>query len=319
MFSSYFPWQFSLKHPNLIDIEKKGLYAFSCYDPYLEKLFLNSIPRNVHPSDKWKVLAPEELTISWIENNILAQDFFLGEQKIKVLNAQEISTDVQDFIQERDFDWGENTCLLLFRKDNKFLEKIKKDKSSIVYKIKEPRFWEGPELLNYLCDITKVSLKNNVKNYILENIANTPKDFIIALKELRFTNVDPYKLSVNDVDKILKKNKLDFFHQAKLWGEKNEKLFFEKILIVSGRDVSFIKFFNSMQSHIIKVLSAKSFLKNKVKMSQYDNLILTHSRTWQEKDLLRELSFFGKCELEAKKNPQELLHLLRKKTLLKRR
>lgn len=314
MFSSFFPWEFINNYPHLLDEKKKGLYAFSCYDPYLEKIFLNTIPESFLDEGKWKILSPEELTISWIENNISTQDFFSNDQSVKVLMAQNIGADVQEYILKEDIDWGNKFFLLLFNKENKFFEKLKKKKVAHVLKIKEPRFWEMGNLLKFLCDQTGIRVSYDVQNLILETITNQPKEFILALKDLALLGGDPSKLSRQDAKRIISKNKLDQFELAKFWGQKKTKSFYENLLPLEGDFDSLGQIFRFMQSHAAKMVDP-SYSQEKAKLSQYDKQIQSHSRLWTEGELREELRFFGECEIEAKSKSSLLIHKLRSRLI----
>lgn len=314
MFSSFFPWEFINNFPHLLEEKKKGLYAFSCYDPYLEKIFLNTIPNSFLEEEKWRVLSGEEVTVSWIENNIATQDFFSNDQSIKVLIAQNLPTETQEYILKGDIDWGNKYFFLLFSKENKFFEKLKKKNDVHVLKIKEPRFWEMGNLLKFLCDQTGIRVSYDVQNLILETITNQPKEFILALKDLALLGGDLSKLSREDAKRIISKNKIDQFELAKLWGQKKKKSFYEQLLALEGDYDNLGQIFRFMQSHAAKLVDP-SYAQEKAKLSQYDKQIQSHARLWTSGELRDELRFFGECEIDTKSKSPMLVHKLRSRLI----
>lgn len=310
MFSSFFPWEFINNFPHLVKEGDFGLYSFSCFDPYIEKIFLSTVPSSYLNNEGWKVLSGEDFTAQWIENNLATLDFFSNEQSIKVLNAQNISADAQELLLQNDIEWGSRYCLLIFGKENKFYEKLKKKKVGHTMKIKEPRFWEMQKLLKFLCDQTGIRVHYDIQNFILESVPNQPKDFILALKNLALQGGDPTRLNIEQARKIISHTRLDQFDLARKWGEKKFKSFYEEVLNLQGDFDSMIQFFRFMQTHVTKMVDP-SYVREKAKLSQYDKQIQAHSKIWTVGELRDELRFFGECEIEAKCRSVMLVHKIR--------
>ena len=310
MFSSLFPWELIQAHPNLLTKGAPGPYAFSCYDPYLEKIFLSTIPKSFLEEENWKVLAGPEVTVGWLEDNLATLDFFSNSQSYKVLLSEQMSPKVKEFLLNENIDWGDRYFLLTFQKEDKFFEKLKKKVTTL--KVKEPRFWETGKLLKFLCEQTGVSLSYEVQNYLLEAIPNEPGEFIVALKKLALLGRNPRDLKLVDVKEMLSQERINQFELARLWGEKKNQDFY-KLLVELSHDIDGIMlFFRFMQGHIIKMCDT-SYMRGKSKPSKYDRQIEATSALWTHADLRDELRFFGECEILAKSRSSKLVQQLRLK------
>jgi len=310
MFSSFFPWEFKSNYPTLLKEGSFGLYAFSCYDPFLEKIFLNSVPEHFLDGGKWSVVNAQEITVNWLEDNLKTLDFFSSGQSYKVLMSEILSTPVQDFLLNEDIDWGNRYFLLNFIKENKFFDKLKKKQEVHCYKIKTPNFWENDKLMKFICEQMSLPVSYRIQSYLVEHVPAGVAEYIHILKKLTFLGRPIQSLSIQDIQQELERDKFDTFLLARLWGSKKHQNFFEKILPFTNDFLEMIKFFGFMQSHILKMVDT-SYMASKSRPSKYDREIELHSKIWDELELRDELKFFGKCELLAKQKSSQLRNLLR--------
>ena len=72
--------------------------------------------------------------------------------------------------------------------------------------------------------------------------------------------------------------------------------------------------FSMMQGHLTKVLAPEE-LRQKAKLSKYDQSILVVSENWKRADILRYLKMFSELEILAKSSDQLLINKLRLETL----
>jgi len=310
MFSSFFPWEFKNNYPNLLQEGSYGLYAFSCYDPFLEKIFLNSVPNHFLEGSKWSVLNPQDITVEWLENNINTLDFFSAGQSYKVLMSEHLSAPVQEFLLEENIDWGNRYFLLSFQKENKFYDKLKKKEQAHCLKIKTPNFWDFDKLMKFICDQMSLPLSYSAQSYLIENVPSEASEYIHILKKLALLGKPIQKLTIEDIQKELANEKFDTFLFAKLWASKKHKNFFQKLLPFVNDHGEMIKFFSFMQSHILKMADT-SYMAAKARPSKYDKEIDLHSKIWSGAELRDEMKFFGKCEILAKQRSSELIQTLR--------
>ena len=314
MFSSFFPWEFKNNFPNLLQEGKFGLYALSCYDPFLEKIYQNSVPGHFLEGGKWSVLNPQDITVDWLENNINTLDFFSAGQSYKVLMSELLSPAVQEFLLSEEIDWGNRYFLLSFQKENKFFEKLKKKKEVHTYKIKTPNFWEYDKLMKFICDQMSLPLAYPVQSFLVEHTPPEPAEYIHILKKLSLLGKPINSLTIEDVKEEMDQDKFDNFGLARLWASKKHKSFFKKLLPFIHNQVEMIKFFGFMQSHILKMADT-SYLAGKPRPSKYDKEIDLHSKLWSKAELRDEMKFFGNCEILAKQKSGELTQVLRGRLL----
>lgn len=313
-FNSLFPWEFSQAFPFLINKDKPGLYVFSCYDPFLEKIFLNSIPKSALEGDGWKVLAGSEVGISWLEDNLSALDFFSSSQSFKVLLSEDIPAKAKEFILKADVDWSERYFLLTFSKEDKFFDALKKKKEATVLKVKEPPFWDMPKLVKFLCEQTGVNLSYKLQNYLLEIVPNEPGALIVALKKLMLLGGPPQSLTPDKVLEILGQERLNKFELARLWSEKQHRDFYKTLLELIHDFNGLREFFSFLQGHIVKMVDP-SYIDDKARPSKYDRQIESSCRMWSKAELRDEMRFFGECEILAKSRSRDLQQALRLKLI----
>jgi len=312
MFSSFFPWEFIQNFPELVSPNEPGLYAFSCYDPFLERIFMGSLPKNIQGG--FKVLSGNEVTRAWLENNLKTLDLFAENQSYKVLLAGEINAEAEDFLLNEEIDWDQRFFLLSFIGESKFFDKLKKKKEVRSLKVKAPRFWEAGKLLKFLCEQTGVLLTYEVQNYVLEAIENEPGELLAALKRLALLGKDPKRLTLNEVKRELSQERLDQFELAKIWGEKKEAEFYKSLLNVSSDFESMRIFFNFMQGHTLKMIDT-SYMRTKDRLTKYDRQIESHANLWQRDDLKAALHDFAEFEILAKSKSEGLNMVFRSKII----
>ncbi len=305
MSSSFFPWELRANLPNLLKEKEFGLYALSCYDPFLEKIFLSTIPGHFLGETGWSVLNPQDLGARWVEENLLTMDFFSVDQSYKVILAENLDPVVVEQLQSEKIDWQNRFFLLSFQKENKCFESLKKNKSVHTIKIKEPRFWEYSKLLKFLCEQTNVPIPYDVQNYIVDTVVNSPGDFLHDLKRLALSGIEPKSLSVKDAKNYITVGRLDQFELARLFSEKKHREFFLKLLALNNDYTALMLFFRFIQGHIIKLIDP-SFIAAKARASKYDKQIEGHSRLWKEAELKDELRFFSRLEIMAKSKSDQL-------------
>lgn len=313
MYSNFNPWEFKQNHPHLLTEGVYGPYALSCYDPYIEKLFLNLVPK--HFTDNgWKVISGPEVSVSWLEDNLSALDFFSANQSFKVLMSEQMPTKAKDFILNENIEWGQRYFLLSFLKEDKFFDQLKKRKDVHALKINEPKFWEQNKLLKFLCDMTGIYLPLNVQNTILELVPNEPGELILAMKKVALLTGNPKQVTPEQAKNILGLNRLDQFEMARVWGDRRFSDFYKSLLQLTGDFDGLMLFFRFMQGHIIKMIDP-TYMREKNKLSKYDKQIESQGRLWNKAELTDELRFFGECEILAKSKSSDLTNKLRLKVL----
>ncbi len=314
MFFSGQPWDIMGKHSYLLEESQKGLYAFQCYDPYIEKIFLNKIPSHFYGESGRIVMEGSDVTLDWFKENIESLDFFSSDQSYLVLQGELVPKDTLDYIAKSEIDWGERYFLILFHTEAKVLALLKKKKDATVIKVEAARFWEGQKLLQFLCDQIRLSLPYNIQNYIVEAIPSEPGLLIQSLKKINQHLKEGGSLDLEIIKKIISVEKIDQFEMARLYGEKRWPLVFEKLLIHTSDYDGLMHIFRFLQGHLIKVADP-SYIRKKSRPSKYDKNIETQSSLWKMSEVRSELSFLASCETLSKSKSSDLVNKLRMRLL----
>lgn len=314
MYFSGQPWDIMGKHAYLLEESTKGLYAFQCYDPYIEKIFLNKIPSHFYGASGRLVMEGAHVTLDWFKENIESLDFFLNDQSYLIMQGELIPSDTLEYIANSDIDWGDRYFIILFHSEVKVFAKLKKKKNATFIKVESARFWEGQKLLQFLCDQIGLSLPYNIQNYIVEAIPNEPGILIQSLKKINQYLKDGGRLDLRDIQKLISVEKIDQFEMARLYGEKRWELVFEKLLI-HGHDFDGLRqIFTFLQGHLIKIADP-SYIRKKTRASKYDKNIESQSALWKTQEVRTELSFLASCEILAKSKSNTLVDKLRLRLL----
>jgi hypothetical protein len=308
MSSKLYPWDFFKSFPKTLDQNKMGAYFFNVYDPYIEKILINKIPKK-EVGGEWRTILGNEITIEWIENNLNTLNLFSTKESYVILMAQQISPAVKKYILEGSCDWSERFLLFFFSKEDKFFDEATKKKLGVSLKILEPRFWEGQKLLRFCCEQLQSQLPYDIQNFIIESVENTPAEFIHALKTISIHFPNPQSIKLCELKELVHADRVDQFKLANLLGKKDWESFFQ-CLFDYGENYDILRgIFGFLQGHMIK-LADNSYMAKKARLSKYDKEIQSHSRLWNPSDLRSEMNFFGQMEILAKsKSPQLISHL----------
>ncbi len=303
------PWSILEKHPHILKNEPTCLYGVYVFDPFLERLYQSRMSQYVKDQlgMEHQVLLGKELTIKWIEENLLFTGLFSRNCCFLVLNSEEISEKVQDFILDSELNFTNMYLVFSFGKASKFFKNLYEKKEGIFYSVETVKFWESEKLLDFLSAELKVQLNGEVKKYLLTNIEQDSGSFINALKliKLHFGDNIPSK---NELSKLIPCNRLDFFQMANLLSKKQRKEFFTKLLDAEIENFNWHQFISFIIGHLIKLLDPSNLSPTG---TTYEKEILNLSKLWTKEELIREISFFGDLQTEAKtrKNLKEKLRL----------
>jgi hypothetical protein len=153
-----------------------------------------------------------------------------------------------------------------------------------------------------------LQLKPEIKNYLLEAKGSDPAELYQALSILE-TNIE----SINDLVKIkelIPNEHVDVFALAQIFCQKKTKYFFNEVIKKENNFESMRHLFAFMQGHLLKLLKAQD-LRQKAKPNQYEKQIIEARRLWSDQDISKQILFFARLEVEAKKRSTSLIHHLR--------
>ena len=98
---------------------------------------------------------------------------------------------------------------------------------------------------------------------------------------------------------------MDIFHLASLFGNKNKREFFHKLIDLEVSQKEWLSFFNFMIGHLLKLSG------NPTGKSQYERDLAYQKRLWKLDEIKNEIRLFGELQKEAKGgNLKEKLRLV---------
>ncbi|MBC7713290.1 MAG: hypothetical protein H7177_08125 [Rhizobacter sp.] len=306
MLSKLLPWDFLPKHPTTIDKSKPGIYAFLIDDPYLERIVLDLIPKK---ELEFSLYSGVEITRDFIEEHFVNLSFFSSTDHIQVINSENIKADVLTFLTEIEIDWTERFMVMFFTKTSKAFTEFAKNKKVTAFELEEPRFWEGAKLWQFCQKAKNVNLPPDVSRFILDSLEHNFESFIWVIDMIKL-NFPEGKINIEELKTMITKERWDFFELMDVFNE-NPKRFFAEVLKKNDGDYEWLRaLFSMMQGHLTKVL-APDELRNKAKLSKYDQSILTVSEKISREVILKYLRFFSELEILAKSSDELLINKLR--------
>ncbi len=302
------PWQMQRERPQLVG-PAPGFYGVSCYDSFIEKIFLDLLPRG-RGEKRWIVVSGRDMAPDWPEVHLRELDLFCGLKSYVILDADHICAPAWEQLTEMSEDLGERFVVTFFSAASKRFTSSKKGMGTWL-KIEAPRFWEGDKLLSFLCQIKGLALTPPAKHYLLDSLPHQTGGLWHALNLLALYFPKRASLTPEQVQSVISPRHLDHFKMASLFEEKKWKAFFEALMKAPYDFDTLRSFFAFMQTHLGKLLDP-SYAQQKARVSQYDKKILSRSPHFQRKELLKGLRFFGQLELLCKQKSPQVSDILRK-------
>lgn len=310
MHSKWKLWDFFKANPKSVSPDRKGIYAVSCFDPIIMKLFRDQIPKKYFEDEKINVLLGKELTSSWIEENLKTLGLFGNSESYLVHFADEIPKDAQELLLEEDLILDERYLILSFSGSSDFFKALAQKDSVNGVEIQAPMFWENRELLEFFSNQTGTYLDYQASQKLQDSVEATCSNYLSILEQLKI-NFGSESITVEKLDEILSKEKLDQFLLAELFSTRKFTNFYRGLLEVNVDNVSLLRFFAFMQKHMGKICDP-SYLDSKKKLSKYDRQILSCSKIWTKPQALRSIEYFKDLEVEAKLNKPFLTQKIRR-------
>jgi hypothetical protein len=288
MHSKERPWGFFEKFPQG---NGPGLYGSYCYDPYLDRLIQNKWSSHIKNMGlNHHIILGNEVTIDWIDENLATLDLFGGQDSYMVLNGEDIPVSVQEKILELDL--GDKFLFISFSKSGKFFQKLCKGEG-VFHTMEAPKFWETDKLIDFLSRELGTPLTPQIKNYLLKNITPEVGSFINALKLISI-HFGGKKVVLEGLREIIPPTKMDIFQLASLFGNKNKKEFFHKLLALEISQKEWLSFFNFMIGHLLKLSG------NPNGSSKYEKELARQKSLWSITEINNEIKLFGDLQIEAK-------------------
>lgn len=299
MFFKFLPWDLSKARTDLITKGQKGILAINSSDPYLEKMFLRKIPKEYIENQDFKVLIGNELTYSFIEENLINIGLFSDNSPYLILLAEQASKEAIQLLIEQIPSLTDRLVVLCYSSAGKTWDEVKKTDAIDCIQIEAPRFWESKKLLQFLCDELGVELGYELQNAFIQEVNFDTGDYLQALKNLALLSGS---LKIHDpmlIQKAISEHRIDHFELANLFGAKLRHKFIDLLERLKPDHIELMGLFTFLERHLGKMLDP-SFIDAKNRPTKYDQEIKTHSQLWEPRELVEEMGFIGQLVISAK-------------------
>lgn len=310
MHSKWKIWDYTKSFSHGFDSKIQGVKAYFCFDPLIGSLLRSRFDKSFFDQKKLPVFSGKDITTTWVEDNFLTLGLFGNQESYIITNAEDLSADAKSILMQNDLLLDNRYLFLFFDKSSETFKEMVKCEHIETVEIQAPAFWESDKLLDFVSDFLNVRLSFPAKNNILENIEHSTIFFFNLLTKL-FVNFGSSEITIEMLDTIIEKNRLDQFELAKLFGFKKMKEFYKKILDINPDYDSLRALFYFLQTHMIKVADPEFIQMKEKKQTKYDTQIISQSKLWKGNELDAVLSYLKSLEVKAKTKHPFLIQDLR--------
>jgi hypothetical protein len=309
MLSKILPWDFIQKSPHTWDAQFEGPQVFLIGDPYLERVFLDRLPKH---EMKFALYTGNELNRDFIEEHFINLSFFSENDPLLIMNAESIPSGMLDFLLEKNIDWGTKKLLLFFTKTSKAFTDFAKNKKVLAIEVDMPRFWEGPKMWQFAMKARLVNFDGAVTRFALENLEHNFESFFWLIDTIKI-HFPEGPVDLNFLRELIARERYDFFDLIDLF-HRNPRLFFQEV-VNKEVDFDWLRTLCSfMQSHLVKILFPQELLA-KGKHSKYDQSILEMGQRLSRDTVKYYMDFFSELEVLSKAQDPLIINRLRLESL----
>lgn len=308
--SKWFPWDYVKANQSTVNPSRPGLYFFQFCDEFISHIILELMPKEITTGGSFFKINASEVTPDWIEDKFKTISLFGSQESFLVIESQNLPAKTKKWLEENPLVIEDQFLIFSFSKPSKNYDQLSKKVDAEFVKIDAPRFWEGLQHLEFICNFFKLNLPMNVKNYLLTAVENTSYEFFQAASLISLYFPGGNDIRVEYIQKLIRPSKLDHFQMANLFGTKKRSQFFG---MLSSKEIDFDQLrslFTFMQGHLFKMLDT-SYCDGKNRLSKYDKEILAHAKAWKTDELQSESHLFGELEIDAKSKSPLLKNRLR--------
>lgn len=276
-------------------------------DPYSERFFIDHL-KTMH--GKINVMMAVDITIYWIEKNLLQCSLFFTKEVFLILNSDKLHKNVVDFLSDRSLESSMHKIYFLSYKKLNYGKKLEKSLAFMFFEILAPKFWEGEEYITFMAHRMHVLLDKAALNYLVSALPHEPALFFQKLLLLQISQNDQI-LTLKEIKVLIGHQKFDRFFMASLFSKKELKKFWN-LLLEQEKDLKVLnEFFIFMQLHLFKLLNP-SYIQNKSQLTNYDKEILQYTVRWKKKELQDHIRNFVSMEISCKSQNHFLNYQLKK-------
>ncbi len=309
MRSNFSPWDFIKSNPDVRPSNSEGIFAINSCDPYVEKIIIDRLEQSSFNGNLIPILGTD-LTIDWIENNLLSLGLFGGGDSYLVLHAEDISAKVKDYMISNSLAVEGRYLVLCFSKGSRLFDTLSKKLDGEYINITAPKFWEGRKLLDFLSEELKVRLPYNVSNYLLEAVQTDDSSELYHCLNLIKLHFEDRPIDLDKVKGLIATSKLDNFKFATLFGQKKFAQFWKELDAIELTFEQLRTFFSFMAGHLYKMFDP-SYSSKKGRLTKYDQEILALSKRWDKEELQEKIRQFSELEVLAKSKDSSIFQKIR--------
>ncbi len=304
MYSKWKIWDFFKGRSNSVEAENKGVHAFKVFEPKVQQYIKDALSPSL-VVERPRIEVGADVSLSQLENCFCGLSLFGTKEVFIVIDAQNLSSDVQKYITSSINVFSDGHLILFFQESTSFYKQLVKEDACFSIEIEPPFFWEFIKLFDFLCERKGVTFSYDAKNYFVESINPSLLDFDFAIDTLIINFPQQRNFEKKHIDEVLSSSKFDQFKLATVLSERKIKDFYEILL---SEQLSFDEYrtlFSFLQSHLIR-LSDPGYAQKKNRLSKYDKEIIGLSRKWNLDQLQGFISLFSNWEILSKKRDVSL-------------
>lgn len=307
-FSSWAPWDL-YNSKELIADSSKGLYLFSFFDSFVERIFLSRITE----AKQFKVIVGSEVNQDWIDENFHTLSLFGDENPILILQAEMIDKRFNDELLK--IENVGRLILFSFTGESDLFDSFKEKSSAFTCLITPPKFWENKKILSLFCRHFKIAMDYHAEEFFLDAVPPTSADYFNELSNLAISFPDKKILSLSDIKDQVTLLQVNFFDLADLLSKKNFNEFWKLVIGRTSSRSDLEMLFNFLVSHLEKLLDPSFIKKKKGRLTKYDTSIEVHAKSWNKNELSQLIGRFRQVLIELRYQWPEAKNVLEREHL----
>lgn len=293
-----------------LDLKGAKSYWLHSFDE-AASIFLRQKIKEDQVTSGWTLLEGRDLTIDWIENNLVALSLFADDKPVAILNAMSVKKNIFESLMEALP--NSSKFIYLFSHGKNDLARNKKYsevEGHIFMEVSAAPFWEYEKMIIALFSWEGIELDMATARFLVMRYGQNFYELLNALRVCQLNFPYAEKLMVADIKELFQSNKhIDRFFLADLFNEKKILEFWDTLLKTEVDLDEMKSFFSFMVSHIVKIIDP-SYTQNKKKISAYDKKIIKANRHWNHKQLDFMLEKFSNLIISCKQK-KDITHDLR--------
>jgi DNA polymerase III delta subunit len=299
MHSNWPIWDFFSSYPKGSWRQLKNPISLVSFDALSLRWMKEHLLSGLSTEEKPKLLLGGEIKLDWLKEQWESLSFFWNSESYIILMAEELSSDVKNYLLEKNFDGSECQMALTFQIENAFSKKWMAKKNASIVQIIAPRFWEHQKLIDFLSSYFKLPLNLEAKNYLLQAIEPDMTHLAQVLRQIKLVYPQSSLVQLEDIFPLIEQTRIDQFQLATFLNKKQFNEFFEKLNQLTFDYSKWRLLFWFLTTHFIKVFDP-SYLEKKNRLNNYEKEILLTKKIWKENELECLIKFLEQVSTSLK-------------------